>query len=104
MKLLTVIPKVDKICVPAIPKTINNSADVTAAVFDSALLVTFSISFVRFINIGIIPKGSTTANNWMLEVKTLLKKLSGIIKMLLIKFSNSIGKVMYRENIKNRCT
>jgi hypothetical protein len=94
-----VIPKVDKICVPAIPKTINNRADVTAAVFDSALLVSFSISFVRLINIGIIPKGSTTANNWILEVKILLKKLSGIIKMLLIIFSNSIGKVMYRENI-----
>ncbi len=81
IKLFTVIPKVDKIWVPAIAKIINNIADVTAAVFDSALLVSFSIFFVRFINIGIIPNGSTTANNWIVEVKTLLKKLSGFIMM-----------------------
>jgi len=60
-------------------KIINSIADVTAAVFDSALLVSFSIFFVRFINIGIMPNGSTTANNWMVDVKTLLKKLPGPI-------------------------
>jgi hypothetical protein len=38
--------------------------------------------FVRFINIGIIPNGSTTANNWIVEVKTLLKKTWVLIKLL----------------------
>jgi hypothetical protein len=89
IKLFTVIPKVDNICVPAIPKTINKIADVMAALFDNALLVPFSIFLVKFINIGIIPNGSTTASNCMVDVKTLLKKLSRSITNILLKISSN---------------
>lgn len=78
IKLFIVMPNIDNISIPAIPNIINKIADVTAAVFDIAFRVWVSIFLVILIKIGIIPKGSTTANNWIVDAKILVVKSFGI--------------------------
>src|ERR687897_3442401 len=68
MKLEIVIPKMVRICVPAIANTNNRIPVVIIALEVTVFLSFFDLFLVRDINNGIIPIGSIITNKAIIEV------------------------------------
>src|SRR5918996_6316433 len=68
MKLEIVIPKIVRICVPAIANTNNRIPVVIIALEVTVFLSFFDLFLVRDINNGIIPIGSIITNKAIVEV------------------------------------
>jgi hypothetical protein len=68
MKLDIVIPKMVRICVPAIANTNNRIPVVIIALEVTVFLSFFDLFLVRDINNGIIPIGSIITNKAIVEV------------------------------------
>jgi hypothetical protein len=75
MKLEIVIPKMVRICVPAIANTNNRIPVVIIALEVTVFLSFFDLFLVRDINNGIIPIGSITTNKAIVEVMRLFTSM-----------------------------